>query len=140
MLELGVGFAFLASQYCLQVGDEDFFVDLLFYHVKLHRYVVIDLEMGNFRPEYAGKLNFYLSAVDDLLRGPADTPTIGLMLCRGTDGLVVEYALRNIQKPIGVSTFRVTEALPTELRGSLPTAEQFEAGLGRWSHDETEDG
>lgn len=90
MLELGVGFAFLGSQYHLPVGEDDFFIDLIFYHVKLHCYVVIDLKMGTFRPEYAGKLNFYCSAVDDLLRAPEDAPTIGLLLCRGTDGLVVE--------------------------------------------------
>ena len=129
MLELGVGFAFLGSQYHLEVGDEDFFIDLLFYHVNLHCYVVIDLKMGKFRPEYAGKLNLYLSAVDDLLRDPADAPTIGLLLCRGSDGVVVEYALRDIQKPIGVSSFRLTEALPAELRGSLPTIEELEAAL-----------
>jgi predicted nuclease of restriction endonuclease-like (RecB) superfamily len=129
MLELGVGFAFLGSQHHLQVGDEDFFIDLLFYHVKLHCYVVIELKMGEFRPEYAGKLNFYLSAVDDLLRGPTDAPTIGLLLCRGSDGVVVEYALRDIQKPIGVSSFRVTDALPADLRGSLPTVEELEAAL-----------
>lgn len=95
MLELGIGFAFLGSQYHLQVGEEDFYLDLLFYHVKLHCYVVIDLKMGKFRPEFAGKLNFYLSAVDDLLRDPADAPTIGLLLCRGADGVVAEYALRD---------------------------------------------
>ena len=132
MLELGVGFAFLGSQYHLQVGEEDYFIDLLFYHVKLHCYVVIDLKMGKFRPEHAGKLNFYLSAVDDLLRDPADAPAIGLLLCRGTDGLVVEYALRDIQKPIGVSNFRLTEALPAALRGTLPTVEQLEAELTGW--------
>jgi predicted nuclease of restriction endonuclease-like (RecB) superfamily len=129
MLELGVGFAFLGSQHHLQVGDDDFFIDLLFYHVKLHCYVVIDLKMGTFRPEYAGKLNFYLSAVDDLLRDPADLSTIGLLLCRDANGVVVEYALRDVQKPIGVSTFRLTEALPAELRGSLPTVEELEAAL-----------
>lgn len=136
MLELGVGFAFLGSQYHLPVGTEDFFIDLLFYHVKLHCYVVIDLKMGKFRPEYAGKLNFYLSAVDDLLRAPADAPTVGLLLCRGTDGLVVEYALRDIQKPIGVSGFRVSEALPANLRGSLPTVEQLEAEVLSWATEE----
>ena len=132
MLELGVGFAFLGSQHHLEVGEEDFFIDLLFYHVKLHCYVVIDLKMGKFRPEYAGKLNFYLSAVDDLLRDPGDAPTIGLLLCRDTDGLVVEYALRDISKPIGVSNFRITEALPAELRDALPTIEQLEAELTNW--------
>jgi hypothetical protein len=139
MLELGVGFAFLGSQYHLQVGEEDFFIDLLFYHVKLHCYVVIDLKMGKFRPEYAGKLNFYLSAVDDLLRQPADAPTIGLLLCRDKDGLVVEYALRDIHKPIGVSGFRVTDALPAALRRALPTVEQLEAELTGWSTEEAED-
>lgn len=135
MLELGVGFALLGSQYRLAVGQEDFYLDLLFYHVALRCYVVIDLKMGTFRPEHAGKLNFYLSAVDDLLRGPADGPTIGLLLCRGSDGLVVEYALRDITKPIGVSTFRLTEALPAQLRASLPTVEQLEAELADWPPD-----
>jgi len=88
--------------------------------------------MGTFRPEYAGKLNFYLSAVDDLLRDPENAPTIGLLLCRGTDGLVVEYALRDINKPIGVSNFRITEALPAALRDALPTIEQLEAELTNW--------
>lgn len=136
MLELGVGFAFLGSQHHLAVGDEDFYLDLLFYHVKLHCYVVIDLKMGKLRPEYAGKLNFYLSAVDDLLRDPADAPTIGLLLCRGTDGSIVEYSLRDIQKPIGVSSFRFTEALPATLRGSLPTVEQLEAELTNWTAED----
>jgi predicted nuclease of restriction endonuclease-like (RecB) superfamily len=135
MLELGVGFAFLGSQYHLPVGEEDFFIDLLFYHVKLHCYVVIDLKMGKFRPEYAGKLNFYLSAVDDLLRTPQDAPTIGLLLCRGADGLIVEYALRDVAKPIGVSTFRITEALPAALRAALPTVEQLEAELTNWADE-----
>jgi predicted nuclease of restriction endonuclease-like (RecB) superfamily len=138
MLELGVGFAFLGSQYHLEVGEEDFYLDLLFYHVKLHCYVVIDLKMGKFRPEYAGKLNFYLSAVDDLLREPGDASTIGLLLRPGSDGLVVEYALRDIQKPIGVSSFRITEALPAELRGSLPTVEQLEAEFEHWPTERAE--
>jgi predicted nuclease of restriction endonuclease-like (RecB) superfamily len=129
LLELGVGFAFLGSQHHIPVGTEDFFIDLLFYHVRLHCYVVIELKMDKFRPEYAGKLNFYLSAADDLLRGPGDAPTIGLLLCRDKDGLVVEYALRDIHKPIGVSSFRITETLPTELRDSLPTVEQLEHEL-----------
>lgn len=131
MVELGVGFAFLGRQYHLAVGSEDYYLDLLFYHVRLHCYVVIELKMGPFKPEYAGKLNFYLSAVDDLLRRSGDEPTIGLLLCRGKDGLVVEYALRDIGKPIGVSDFQVTDVLPAELRGSLPTVEQLEAELAR---------
>lgn len=130
MLELGIGFAFVGRQYHLPVGGDDFYLDLLFYHVRLHCYVVIDLKMGPFKPEYAGKMNFYLSAVDDLLRRAGDAPTIGLLLCRGKNGLVVEYALRDIRKPLGVADFRVTDALPADLRGSLPTVEQLEAELG----------
>jgi predicted nuclease of restriction endonuclease-like (RecB) superfamily len=131
MLELGVGFAFVGSQVHLEVGGEDFYLDLLFYHLSLRCYVVIDLKMGNFKPEYAGKMNFYLSAVDDLKRHPQDAPSIGIILCRGQNESVVEYALRDLTKPLGVSSFELAEALPRELEGRLPSVEQLEAELER---------
>jgi predicted nuclease of restriction endonuclease-like (RecB) superfamily len=129
LLELGVGFAFLGRQYRLEVAGDEFFLDLLFYHVRLHCYVVIELKAGTFKPEYAGKLNFYLSAADDLLRAEGDAPTIGLLLCRTKNELVVEYALRNLSSPIGVSSYELLESLPAELRSSFPTVEELEAEL-----------
>lgn len=129
MLELGVGFAFLGSQYHLEVGGEDFYLDLLFYHVRLRCYVVIDLKLITFKPEYAGKLNFYLSAVDDRLRHPDDGPTIGILLCRGQNRVLVEYALRDIAKPLGVAAFTLAPALPARLAASLPTPAPLEAEL-----------
>lgn len=131
MLELGAGFALVGNQYHLSVGDKDYYLDILLYHLKLRCFVVIDLKMGGFLPEYAGKMNFYLSVVDDLLRHPSDQPTIGLILCRGKDKLEVEYALRNVSSPIGIADFRYTEALPPELQSDLPTVEQLEAELER---------
>lgn len=130
LLELGVGFAFVGSQYPLEVGGDEFRIDLLFYHLKLRCYIVIDLKMGVFKPEYAGKLNFYLSAVDELLRHPEDRPSMGLVLCKAKNGVVAEYALRDIGKPLGVSEFRHLENLPKQLRGTLPTIEEIEAELG----------
>lgn len=129
LLELGEGFAFLGRQYHLQVGDEDFYIDLLFYHVKLRCYVVIELKVGKFKPEYAGKLNFYLSAIDDQLKHPMDNPTIGLILCKSKNNVVAEYSLRNITKAIGLSDYRMTEALPENLQTALPSIEELEAEL-----------
>jgi predicted nuclease of restriction endonuclease-like (RecB) superfamily len=131
LIELGAGFAFLGQQYRLEVGGEEFFIDILFYHVKLRCYVVIDLKMTPFRPEYAGKMNFYLSAVDDLLRHPDDGPSIGIILCKAKNRVVAEYALRDLAKPVGVSTYitKLVESLPPALRGSLPSPEALEAEL-----------
>jgi predicted nuclease of restriction endonuclease-like (RecB) superfamily len=129
LLELGVGFAFVGSQYRLQVGSEEFFLDLLFYHVKLRAYVVVDLKMQDFRPEFAGKMNFYLSAVNDLLRHPDDQPSIGLILCKTRDRVVAEYALRDVTKPIGVSEYQLAAALPEKLKGTLPTIAELESEL-----------
>lgn len=126
MLELGVGFAFVGSQYHLEVGGEDFYLDLLFYHLKLRCYVVVELKIGEFRPEYVGKMNFYLSAADDLLRHEQDGPSIGLLLCRTQNKVIAEYALRGVDKPLGVSTYELAESLPAELRGSLPSVEELE--------------
>ncbi|WP_276959760.1 PDDEXK nuclease domain-containing protein [Allomeiothermus silvanus] len=129
MLELGVGFAFVGSQYPLEVDGQDYYLDLLFYHLKLRCYVVVELKMTEFKPEYAGKMNFYLSAVDDLLRHPTDGPTLGLILCKSKRRLTVEYALRDLSKPLGVSSFQLAEALPKELEAALPSVEQLEAEL-----------
>ena len=131
MLELGTGFAFVGSQYHLEVGGEDFYIDLLFYHLKLRCFVVIDLKMREFRPEDAGKMNFYLSAVDDLLRHPEDRPSIGLILCKTKNRLVVEYSLRDMNKPIGTASYQLTRTLPADLQESLPSVEELEAELGR---------
>jgi predicted nuclease of restriction endonuclease-like (RecB) superfamily len=131
LLELGVGFALVGSQVPLEVGGEDFRIDLLFYHLKLRAYIVIDLKMTPFKPEYAGKMNFYLSAVDDLLRHPDDQPTIGLILCKAKNRLVAEYAIRDIAKPLGVAEFRYLEKLPEQLKGTLPTIEEIEAELAK---------
>ena len=126
LLELGRGFAYVGSQVPLTVAEETFYVDLLFYHVRLHCYLVIELKLGPFKPEYAGKLNFYLSAVDGILRTERDDPTIGLLLCESRNGPVVEYAFKDIQKPIGVSTYRVTRELPTVLQSEVPSIEDLE--------------
>lgn len=129
LIELGVGFAFVGSQFLLEVGGQDFKLDLLFYHLKLRAFVVIDLKMQEFIPEYAGKMNFYLSAVDDLLRQPADNPSIGLILCKSKNGIVAEYALRGLAKPMGISEFKHLENLPDQFKGTLPTIEEIEAEL-----------
>ena len=131
MLELGVGFAFVGSQYHLEVDGKDYYIDLLFYHLKLRAFVAIDLKVEEFKPEFAGKMNFYLSAVDDRLRHPDDQSSIGIILCKARDKVTVEYALRDTRKPIGVSKYRLTAALPRELKSSLPTIEQLESELQR---------
>lgn len=131
LLELGVGFAFVGSRHHLEVGGEDFYLDLLFYHLRLRCFVVVELKVGAFRPEHAGKMSFYLSAVDDLLRQAADGPTIGILLCRTRNRVVAEYALRDTHKPMGVATYQATEALPREWTRSLPPIRQLEAELGR---------
>ncbi len=131
LLELGAGFAFVGKQMPLEVGDQDFLVDLLFYHLKLRCFVVVELKSVPFDPAFIGQLNLYLSAVDDLLRHSDDLPTIGLLLCKGKDQLVVEYALRNFQKPIGVADWetQIVSSLPEGLKGSLPSIEEIEAEL-----------
>ncbi|BAY59804.1 hypothetical protein NIES2135_66810 (plasmid) [Leptolyngbya boryana NIES-2135] len=126
LLELGVGFAFVGSQYHLQVGNEDYYVDLVFYHLKLRCFVIIDLKMIEFTPEMSGKMNFYLAVVDDLLRHPDDQPTIGLILCKSKNQTIVEYALRSINRPIGVSTHEIWNSLPEQFKQSLPSIEQLE--------------
>ncbi|WP_415524736.1 PDDEXK nuclease domain-containing protein [Clostridium sp.] len=125
----GSGFAFIGNQYHLNVAGEDYYLDLLFYHVKLRCYVVIELKTGKFRPEYAGKLNFYLSVVDDLLKTNADSPSIGIILCKEKNKLIAEYSLKDMTKPIGVSEYKLLEQIPIELKGSLPTIEELEEEL-----------
>jgi predicted nuclease of restriction endonuclease-like (RecB) superfamily len=129
LLELGAGFAFVGRQVLLEVGDQDFRLDLLFYHLKLRCYVVIELKAVPFDPGFAGTLNLYLSAVDDLLRHPDDKPTIGLLLCKSKNDLVVEYALDGYRRPMGVAQWetRLTQSLPDDLKGSLPSIEEIEA-------------
>jgi predicted nuclease of restriction endonuclease-like (RecB) superfamily len=131
LLELGKGFSFVGRQYHMQVGTQDFYLDLLFYHFKLRCFVVVELKSGQFDPRDAGQLNFYLSAVDSNLKGPEDKPTIGLLLCKSKDNLVAEYALRDINKPIGVAGYETAliAKLPKNLKSSLPTIEEIEAEL-----------
>jgi predicted nuclease of restriction endonuclease-like (RecB) superfamily len=129
LLELGVGFAFVGSQYHIEVDGDDYYIDLLFYHLKLRCFVVIDLKVKEFQPEFSGKMSFYISAVDDLLRHTDDNPTIGIILCKGKKKTAAEYALRDVNKPIGVSTYQLQNSLPESLRGSLPTPEQLEMEL-----------
>ena len=129
ILELGKGFAFVGSQYHLDVGGRDYYLDLLFFHLRLRCFVVIELKIEDFKLEFAGKMNFYLSAVDDLLRHPSDQPSIGLILCKSKDQIIVEYALRDTAKPMGIAEFRLFEKLPENLKKSLPSIEDLEAEL-----------
>lgn len=129
LLELGAGFAFVGRQVLLDVGGDEFFIDLLFYHLKLRCYVVIELKGGKFKPEHLGQLSFYLTAVDAQVKHPQDGPTIGLLLCKSKNKVVAEYALRNNSQPIGVSEYQLVESLPVELQTSLPSIEQIEREL-----------
>ena len=132
LLELGAGFAFIGRQVHLEVGPQDFYLDLLFYHVRLRCYVVVELKAAPFDPAFVGQMNLYLSAVDDLLRHPDDKPSIGLLLCKEKNKITVEYALRDLKKPIGVAAWHthLVESLPKRLHGKLPTIEQIEKELG----------
>ena len=126
LLELGTGFAVLGNQYHLNVGGDDFYIDLLFYNLNLRCYVVIELKTGEFKPEYAGQLNFYLSAVDGILKKEQDNPSIGLLLCKSKNDLVAEYSLKDMSKPIGVSAYQITSNLPEELERQLPSVEDIQ--------------
>jgi len=126
IMELGTGFAFCGNQYHLEISGKDYYLDLLFYNTKLRCYVVIELKNTAFKPEYAGKLNFYLSAIDDMLKHENDNPTIGILLCKERDKLTAEYALKDINKPIGVSEYKLSDFVPEDLAGMLPTAEDIE--------------
>ena len=129
LLELGAGFAFVGRQVLLDVGGDVFFIDLLFYHLKLRCYVVIELKAGKFKPQHLGQLGFYLTAVDAQIKHPQDGPTIGLLLCRSQNKVVAEYALRNNAQPLGVAEYQLLESLPAELQTSLPSIEQIEREL-----------
>lgn len=139
IMELGTGFAFYGNQYRIEVSDKEYYLDLLFYNTRLHCYVVIELKNTEFRPEYAGKLNFYLSAVDDMLRSDFDNPSIGILLCKERDKLTAEYALRDINKPIGVSEYRLSDFVPQELADTLPSAEDIESRI-KSKYDIKDDG
>jgi predicted nuclease of restriction endonuclease-like (RecB) superfamily len=136
LLELGAGFAFAGSQYLLPIEGEDYRIDLLFYHLKLRRYVAIDLKIRKFKPDDAGKMNFYLSALDDLVKDETDHSSIGIILCKDKKNVLVEYALKDLSKPIGVSVYRLTDAIPKELRSSLPSIEDLERELKELDDDE----
>lgn len=138
LLELGKGFAFIGRQYHLEIAGNDYYLDLLFYHVTLKCYVVVELKNRQFIPEYAGKLNFYLSAVDSLLKKEDDNPTIGLLLCRDKNNIEVEFALRDMNKPMGVSEYHLIENLPDDLKGALPTVEEIEQDLQSLADSENE--
>ncbi|AGB03374.1 PDDEXK nuclease domain-containing protein [Methanoregula formicica] len=126
LVELGIGFAFLGSEYHLEIGGQDFYLDLLFYHTRLHCYIIIELKVGTFVPEFAGKLNFYLSAADDLLRDPSiDQPSIGILLCREKNRVIAEYALRDMTKPMAVSTYQLGQPLPPGFQDQLPDADRL---------------
>ena len=129
LLELGVGFAFVVRQYHLEIGSEDFYIDLLFYHLRLRCFVVIDLKMDKFKPEFSGKMSFYVSAIDDLLKHPDDQPTIGIILCKTKNQTIAEYSLRDMKKPISISNYQLGDVLPEQLQKNLPTVEQLEAEL-----------
>lgn len=129
LLELGNGFSYVGRQYPLEIGGEDFYIDLLFYHLKLRCFVVIELKAGKFIPEYAGKLNFYLNAVDSVLKHRHDQPTIGILICKEKNKIIAEYALKGLEKPIGVSEYQLTKAIPTGLKDSLPSIAEIENTL-----------
>ncbi|OGQ88714.1 MAG: hypothetical protein A2512_03670 [Deltaproteobacteria bacterium RIFOXYD12_FULL_56_24] len=130
LLELGAGFAYVGRQVHIEVGGDDFFIDLLFYHLKLRCYVVVELKAGAFKPEHTGQLGFYLAAVDSQMKAEQDNPTIGILLCKSQNRVVAEYALRDSNKPIGVAEYQLVAALPQELQTSLPSIEQIEKELG----------
>ena len=131
LLEMGKGFAFVGRQYSIVVSENEYFIDLLFYHLHLRCFIVVELKSGKFKPEYAGKLNFYLSAVDSQLKESQDNPSIGLILCKYKDKIEAEYSLRDIQKPIGISEYQLTQALPDNFKSQLPTVEQLENQLNK---------
>ena len=129
LLELGSGFAFVGNQYKIETQNKEYFIDLLFYHLKLKCYFVIELKNVEFKPEFAGKLNFYLSAVDDLVKSKDDNPTIWLILCKSKDKIEAEYSLRDINKPIGISEYQITKSIPSDLKSELPTIQEIEEQL-----------
>ncbi|MCO8122893.1 PDDEXK nuclease domain-containing protein [Stieleria sp. TO1_6] len=135
LLELGAGFAFVGRQFKIDVDGDEYSIDLLFYHLRLHCYVVVELKVDKFKPEYAGKLNFYVSAVDSQIRTEVDGPSIGILICKSKSDIKVEYSLRDLTKPIGVSEYQITENLPEQFRSSIPSIEQIEAQLEDWENE-----
>jgi predicted nuclease of restriction endonuclease-like (RecB) superfamily len=131
LLELGSGFAFVGRQYKLIVSDKSYYIDLLFYHLKLRSFIVVEIKANEFKPSYTGQVNFYLSAIDDLLRHPTDNPTIGLILREHKDNITAEYALKDINKPMGVSEYQLSKSIPQNLRDLLPSVDDIEAQLNR---------
>ncbi len=125
LLELGNGFSFISNQYKLVVGDNDYYIDMLFYHLKLHCYIVVELKAVPFKPEFIGQLNFYLTAIDEQVKDKLDAPSIGLLLCKGKDKLTVEYSLKNVNKPIGISSYEISKFIPKNMLESLPTEEEL---------------
>jgi predicted nuclease of restriction endonuclease-like (RecB) superfamily len=138
LLELGAGFAFVGRQVLLDVGGEEFFIDLLFYHLKLRCYVVIELKAGKFKPEHLGQLGFYITAVDRQMKAPQDNPTIGLLLCKSKNKVVAEYALGDTSQPMGIAEYKLIDSLPAELQTSLPSIEQIEQELAGMDDDKNE--
>ena len=141
ILELGQGFAFIGRQYHLEIAGDDYYLDMLFYHIKLRAFCVVELKSTDFKPEYAGKMNFYLAAVDDQLKHPTDNPSIGMIICRTKNDLKVEYALKRVLMPMSVSEYevKIQDSLPKELRGTLPTAKEIEDKLLEHSSEDTID-
>jgi len=131
LLELGKGFAFLGRQFKIEISDNDYFMDLLFYHMELRCFIVIELKAGKFKPEFAGKLNFYLSAVDSQLKRQGDNPSIGILLCKKKDKIEVEYALRDMKKPMGITEYKLTDSIPEDIKTKLPSVEELENELTR---------
>ena len=131
LVEMGAGFAFMGRQYHIEVSEKDFYIDILMYNAFMHRYLVVELKRGEFQPEYIGKLNFYCSAVDDILCREGDNPTIGLLLCQNKDQIMAEYALRDVHKPIGISDYELGQALPKDIKSGLPSIEELENKLSR---------
>lgn len=136
LLELGYGFSFIDSQYKLMLGENEYYIDLLFFHRKLNALVAIELKVGKFKPEYAGKMNFYLNILNDKVKMPHENPSIGIILCTDKDGLEVEYALQSVSQPMGVSTYTVKETLPKELSNALPTKQELETKLKEVAENE----
>lgn len=131
LLEMGAGFAFMGRQYHIEVAEKDFYIDILMYNAFMHRYLVVELKKGEFQPEYIGKLNFYCSAVDDILCRPGDNQTIGLLLCQNKDSIMAEYALRDVHKPIGISDYELAKAFPKDIKSGLPSIEELESKLNQ---------
>ncbi len=131
LLELGKGFAFMGKQYKIEISDNDYFIDMLFYHMELRCYIVIELKAGKFKPEFAGKLNFYLSAVDSQLKRQRDNSSIGILLCKKKDKIEVEYALRDINKPMGITEYKLTDSIPENIKTKLPSIEELENELAK---------